>query len=93
MVLKMAKKNKEKVIYLVTDAGKKSPLISLYSLPTKCPICHSFQEPKLISYQFNVNNDAMVKFSCVNDNCKSSFSAFYIKGNYVHKQYHFISFF
>jgi hypothetical protein len=92
MVLKMTKKKKEKVIYLVTNAHKKAPLINLYSLPTKCPVCHSFQEPKPTSFQFNKNDDAMVQFSCINDSCKSSFSAFYIKGTYGNEQYHFISF-
>lgn len=92
MVLKMTKKNKEKVIYLVTDANKKAPLINLYSLPTKCPVCHSFQEPKPISYQYNHNDDAVVKFSCVSRSCESFFSALYIGGGIVNKQYYFLCF-
>lgn len=72
----MTKKNKDKVIYLVTKADKKAPLIKLYSLPTKCPVCHSFQEPDLIAVQYNDNDDAMIQFRCVDDKCKSSFSAF-----------------
>ncbi|PEF35337.1 hypothetical protein CON84_23495 [Bacillus sp. AFS094228] len=79
----MIKKNEEKVIYLVPNAeDKKTPLINLYSLPTKCPLCHSFQEPKPISFHLNDNDDAVVKFNCVNDSCKSSLSVFYIKSGY-----------
>jgi hypothetical protein len=88
----MVKRNNEKAIYLLTDAGKKTPLINLYSLPTKCPVCNSFQEPEPISFQNNHNDDVKVKFNCVNERCKSSFSAFYIKGSYENEQYQFISF-
>lgn len=90
MVLKMTKKINEKVIYLVTDADKKSPLNNLYSLPTKCPVCNSFQEPKPISFQYNHNDDAVVKFSCVSKNCESFFSVLYIGGGFVNKQYYFL---
>lgn len=88
----MTIKKKVKVIYLVTDAGKKSPLINLYSIPTKCPFCHSFQKPEPISFHFNYNDDAIVQFSCVSDKCKSTFSAFYLKGSKGTEQYHFLSF-
>jgi hypothetical protein len=90
MVLKMTKKNKEKVIYLVADAVKKTPLINLYSLPTKCPVCHSFQEAKPISFQYKHNDDAIVKFRCVSRSCESLFSALYIGGCLVNKQYYFL---
>ncbi|GIP62693.1 hypothetical protein J32TS6_12480 [Virgibacillus pantothenticus] len=87
----MPKKNNEKVIYLVADADKKAPLINLYSLPTKCPVCNSFQEPKPISFQYNHNDDAVVKFSCVSKNCESFFSVLYIGGGgFVNKQYYFL---
>ncbi|MFE4133087.1 hypothetical protein [Peribacillus sp. YIM B13482] len=88
----MVRKNNEKIIYLVTNADKKAPLISLCSLPAKCPACHLFQEPKPLSFQLNENADVKVLFSCVNERCKSSFSAFYIKSSYVNEQYHFICF-
>lgn len=88
----MIKKNKEKVIYLVTNADKKAPLISLYSLPTKCPVCHSFKEPQQISFKYNHNDDAMVQFRCLYDKCKSSFSALYLQGSYGAENFHFISF-
>ena len=87
----MTKKNNEKVIYLVSDAVKKAPLIDLYSLPTKCPVCHSFQEPELRAVQYK-DDDAMVQFSCVKKKCKSSFSAFYFKGYHGKEQYHFLCF-
>ncbi|WP_066047026.1 hypothetical protein [Robertmurraya korlensis] len=88
----MTKKNIEKVIYLVTDNDKKSPLINLYSLPTKCPVCHSFQEPKLRAVNFKDDNDAWVQFSCLNNKCKSSFTAFYFKGSHGNEQFHFLCF-
>ncbi|WP_255233574.1 hypothetical protein [Bacillus altitudinis] len=88
----MAKMNREKVIYLVTNADKKAPLIKLYSLPTKCPVCHSFQEPQPISFKYNHNDDARVQFRCVYGKCKSSFSALYLKGSYGAEKFHFISF-
>ncbi|WP_282035198.1 hypothetical protein [Metabacillus indicus] len=87
----MTKKNNEKVIYLATNGEENTPLINLYSIPTKCPFCHSFQKPEPISFHFNYN-DALVQFSCVTDKCKSTFSAFYIKGSYGKEQYHFLSF-
>ena len=71
MVLKMAKKNKEEVIYLVTNADKNAPLFNLYSLPTKYPVCHSFQKPKPLSFQYNYNDDAIVNFVVQNGkSCK-----------------------
>lgn len=91
----MTKKKKENVIYLVNYTSKKAkfPMINLYSLPTKCPVCNTFQEPEPISFQYNHNDDdAKVKFSCRNKSCKSSFSALYLGGGYVNKQYHFICF-
>ncbi|KUP06201.1 hypothetical protein Q75_09750 [Bacillus coahuilensis p1.1.43] len=87
----MTKKNKEKGFYLVPPAVKKAPLINLYSLPTKCPVCHSFQEPEQIAVQ-ETDNDAIVKFCCTNKSCKSSFSALYLKGSYGKQEYHFICF-
>ncbi|HDR4901607.1 TPA: hypothetical protein QCR38_003863 [Bacillus cereus] len=72
----MAKNNKDKVIYLVSNADKKFHVIDLYSLPAKCPVCHPFQEPKPISFHFNKNDDAIVQFNCVNASCKSSFLHF-----------------
>lgn len=92
MVLKMTKKNKEKVIYLVTYAGKKAPLINLYSLPTKCPVCHLSQEPQSIGVHYKDNDDARVEFRCGDDKCKSSFSALYFKGRYGNEQYHLLCF-
>ena len=68
----MIKKNKEKVIYFVHNAYENTPQINLYSLPTKCPVCHIFQEPKPITFQYNVNDDAEVQFSCINKSCYSS---------------------
>lgn len=89
----MTKKNKEKVIYLFAKGGKKTRMINLYSLPTKCPVCNVYQEPKPIGVNFSEYDDAKVKFSCVNKSCKSSFSALYMKGSYCkEEQYHFISF-
>lgn len=49
-------------IRMVFNNDKKAPLINLFSLPTKCSVCHSFQEPKPITFQLNVNDDAIVKF-------------------------------
>lgn len=88
----MTRKNNEKVIYLVADADKKTPLINLYSLPTKCPVCHSFQEPKPISFHYNHNDDAVVKFSCVSKSCMSVFSALYLGEGYINKHYYFLYF-
>ncbi|XQY90626.1 hypothetical protein ACNRWW_13945 [Metabacillus sp. HB246100] len=90
----MTKKNKEKAIYLVTNADKKAPLISLYSLPTKCLVCHTFQEPEPLSFQYsNDYNDAMVQLRCKNETCKLNFTAFYLKGKYGNEQYHFLCFY
>lgn len=92
----MSKKNteKEKVIYLFAKEGKKAPMVNLYSLPTKCPVCNVFQEPKLMGVQFNdYKEDARIQFSCTNKKCKSLFSTLYMKGRYYgNEQYHFISF-
>jgi len=84
----MIKKQKENVTYLVSDAGKNVPLINLYSLPTKCPVCHTFQEPELRAVQYNDYDDAIVKFCCINESCKTSFTALYLKGSYGIEQYH-----
>lgn len=78
----MANKINDKVTYLISDTGVNAPQINLHSLPTKCPICHSFQEPQPKAFKYNHNDDAMVQFKCVVDKCNSSYTAFYLKGSY-----------